>query len=86
MSTSKTQYQLLLDRMAADPTLKGRIRSITQEEFLQLLQESGLGGATPEKAAQILAQFQAAAKGDVAELSDESLADVAGGVIVNIIK
>lgn len=86
MSNSQTPCQLLLNRMAENPALKEKILSMGQEEFLRLLQEGGIGDATPQKAEQILAQLKAAAKGNVAELSDESLADVAGGVIVNIIK
>lgn len=86
MSNSQTPYQLLLNRIAENPALKEKILSMSPEELLRLLQEGGIGDATPEKSEQLLAQLKAAAKGNVAELSDESLADVAGGVIVNIIK
>lgn len=80
MSNDRTKYQLLLERLSSDSTLKDQALNATPEEFLTLCRNNGLK-IEADNAKTLQERIKETfSEGESGELSIEQLEKIAGGV------
>lgn len=82
MSNEKTRYQLLVERLGADPALKEKALEATPEQLIDLFREDDLKEMTLDKAQALQRRLKAtfAPASASGELSDDMLEAVGGGL------
>ena len=81
MADGKKLFSALVERVAADPTLRKQLKDMDVDQFCVLLKENGAPELAREEAQKLLARLQAAFTGENGELSDEALNAAAGGFL-----